>query len=101
MLPVLVADYGGGFGVLALLLGAALPKAQVELVEPHPHAAAIALAAYTPNVRYVLELTGSYDLLIATDVFEHVPIPLASRVPQRVSAHRWHLSDCQLLRSRD
>ena len=74
--PVRVADYGGGFGGLARLLGAALPEAQVEVVEPHPHPAAIALAANTPNVRYVTELTGSYDLLIATDVFEHVPDPI-------------------------
>ena len=74
--PARVADYGGGFGGLARLLGAALPEAQVEVVEPHPHAAAIALAAETPNVRYVSELSGSYDLLVATDVFEHVPDPI-------------------------
>ncbi len=74
--PVRVADYGGGFGGLARLLGTALPEAQVEVVEPHPHPAAIAVAAKTPNVCYVSELTGSYDLLIATDVFEHVPDPI-------------------------
>lgn len=74
--PVRVADYGGGFGGLARLVGASLPEAQVEVVEPHPHSAAIALAANTPNVRYVPELTGRYDLLIATDVFEHVPDPI-------------------------
>lgn len=74
--PARVADYGGGFGGLARLLGSALPDAQVEVVEPHPHPAAIALAAKTPNVRYVAELTGRYDLLIATDVFEHVPDPI-------------------------
>lgn len=75
--PLRVADYGGGFGGLARLLGAALPEAQIEVVEPHPHRAAIDLAAKTPNVRFVPELTGSYDLLIATDVFEHVPDPIA------------------------
>jgi hypothetical protein len=74
--PARVADYGGGFGGLARLLGTALPEAEVEVVEPHPHPAAIALAAKTPNVRYVSELSGSYDLLIATDVFEHVPDPI-------------------------
>lgn len=75
--PARVADYGGGFGGLARLLGAALPDAHVEVVEPHPHPAAIALADSTPNVRFVPELTGSYDLLIATDVFEHVPDPIS------------------------
>ena len=49
----------------------------MEVVEPHPHPEAIALAADTPNVRFVPELTGDYDLLIATDVFEHVPDPIA------------------------
>ena len=75
--PVRLADFGGGFGGLARFIGAALPLASVEVVEPHPHPAAIALAAGTPNVRFVPELTGVYDLLIATDVFEHVPDPIA------------------------
>ena len=75
--PLCVADFGGGFGGLARFIGAALPQASVEVVEPHPHPAAIALAADTPNVRIVSELTGDYDLLIATDVFEHVPNPIA------------------------
>lgn len=74
--PKRVADFGGGFGTLARFVGQALPQAQVEIVEPHPHPVAIALAASTPNVRYVPRLTGEYDLLIATDVFEHVPDPL-------------------------
>ena len=74
--PMRVADFGGGFGGLARFIGAALPKSSVEVVEPHPHPAAIALAASTPNVRYVPELTGEYNLLIARDVFEHVPDPL-------------------------
>lgn len=75
--PARVADFGGGFGGLARFIGQALPQASVEVVEPHPHPAAIALAADTPNVRFVTELTGDYDLLIATDVFEHVPDPIA------------------------
>jgi SAM-dependent methyltransferase len=75
--PERVADFGGGFGGLARLIGQALPEALVEVVDPHPHPAAIALAADTSNVRFVPELTGEYDLLIATDVFEHVPDPIA------------------------
>jgi len=75
--PVRVADFGGGFGGLARFIGEALPNTQVEVVDPHPHPAAIALAASTPNVRFVPKLTGEYDILIATDVFEHVPDPIA------------------------
>lgn len=74
--PARIADFGGGFGGLARFVGQALPDAQVEVVEPHPRAIAIAMAANTPNVRFVPELTGEYDLMIATDVFEHVLDPL-------------------------
>lgn len=74
--PARIADFGGGFGGLARFIGATLPQASVEVVEPYPHPAAIALASGTPNVRFVPELTGQYDLLIATDVFEHVPDPI-------------------------
>ena len=59
--PARLADFGGGFGGLARLVGEELPNAVVEVVEPHPHSAAIALAASTPNVRYVPELSGEYD----------------------------------------
>jgi len=74
--PARLADFGGGFGGLARFVGQALPDAQVEVIDPHPHPAAIAVAASTPNVRFVPELSGEYDLLIATDVFEHVPDPI-------------------------
>lgn len=74
--PSRIADFGGGFGGLARFVGEALPNSQVEVIDPHPHPAAIAMAASTPNVRFVSELRGSYDLLVATDVFEHVPDPL-------------------------
>ena len=74
--PKRVADFGGGFGGLARFIGDALPNAQVEVVDPHPHPAAIELAASTPNVRFVPELSGGYDILIATDVFEHVTDPI-------------------------
>ena len=75
--PSRVADYGGGFGGLARMIGEACPAAQVEVIEPHPHSAAIALAERRKNVRYQPALNGQYDILIATDVLEHVPDPLA------------------------
>ncbi len=74
--PARVADFGGGFGGLARFVGRALPNTQVEVVEPHPRKVAVAMAANTPNVRFVPALTGEYDLMIATDVFEHVPDPI-------------------------
>jgi 2-polyprenyl-3-methyl-5-hydroxy-6-metoxy-1,4-benzoquinol methylase len=75
--PKRVADYGGGFGGLARMIGAACPDAAVEVIEPHPHPLAIARARRTANVRYQPTLDRDYDILIATDVFEHVPDPLA------------------------
>jgi len=75
--PSRVADFGGGYGSLARMIGECCPSAEVHVVEPHPHKAAISLAGRTPNVRYVPELQGLYDVIIATDVFEHVSDPLA------------------------
>ena len=48
--PMRVADFGGGFGGLARFIGAASSHVSVEVVDPHPHPAAMALAADTPNV---------------------------------------------------
>ena len=95
--PTRLADFGGGFGGLARFIGAALPQASVEVVDPHPHPAAMALAADTPNVRFVPELTGDYDVLIATDVFEHVPDPIA--LAARTASHlriggRYLIANC-------
>lgn len=75
--PKLVADFGGGYGSLARMIGARCQDTEVHIVEPHPHAVAVSLAEHTPNVRYEREFSGEYDVLIATDVFEHVPDPLA------------------------
>jgi len=74
--PMRVAEFGGGFGGLARMIGEAMPSAVVEVIEPHPHPVAIARAEKTRNVRYLPELSGEYDIIIATDVFEHVPDPL-------------------------
>jgi len=74
--PQRVAEFGGGFGGLARMICASLPSATVEIIEPHPHPVAIARAEKTSNVRYCPKMVGEYDVLIATDVFEHVPDPL-------------------------
>ena len=48
--PKRVADFGGGYGTFAVLIGQACPGAEVEIAEPNPHPAAVALAAKAPNV---------------------------------------------------
>lgn len=74
--PNRVAEFGGGFGGLARMIGAELPSATIEIIEPHPTPIGISRAEKTANVRYRPEMLGKYDFLIATDVFEHVPDPL-------------------------
>lgn len=74
--PARIAELGGGFGGLARMVGDALPKACFDIIEPHPIPLAIARAELTHNVRYRAEMNGDYDVLVATDVFEHVPDPL-------------------------
>jgi len=74
--PKRVADYGGGFGTLARMIGEVCPNTIVDVIEPHPHPMGIARAVRTRNVRYRSVLEQDYDILIATDIFEHVPDPL-------------------------
>ena len=75
--PNRVADFGGGCGKLARMIGECCPSAEVHIVEPHPNNLAISMAEKTKNVRFVPDFTGEYDVLVATDVFEHVQDPLA------------------------
>lgn len=74
--PKRIADFGGGFGGLARMIGKACPDASIEVIEPHAHPLAVSLALKTHNVIYKNALAGEYDLIIATDVFEHVSDPL-------------------------
>ena len=75
--PKRVADFGGGYGTLARMIAACCPEAEVHIVEPHPHKAAVEITEKIQNLRYVSDFHGEYDVIIATDVFEHVPDPLA------------------------
>ncbi len=83
--PERVADFGGGYGTLARMIGSICPDVEVHIVEPHPHEIAMSLAGETDNVSYVAELSGHYDVLLATDVFEHVPDPLG--LVEETAAH--------------
>jgi SAM-dependent methyltransferase len=74
--PKRVADYGGGFGSLGRMIAKFCPDVDVEIIEPHPHQLAFEKAKYYNNCSYQKKLEGEYDVLIATDVFEHVPDPL-------------------------
>jgi SAM-dependent methyltransferase len=76
--PQRVLDFGGGFGTLARLLATALPKAQVAICEPYPPRHGVETCKPFPNIQFIPELTcQSVDVLISTDVLEHVPDPLS------------------------
>lgn len=74
--PARIADYGGGFGVLARLLAKRLPETSIEIVEPFPSELAISLCQEFANIHFVSQLSGVYDVITALDVLEHIPNPL-------------------------
>lgn len=74
--PKRVADYGGGFGSLARMIAKSCVDTEVEVIEPHPHDLAFEKAKCYKNLNYKKKLEGEYDIIIATDVFEHVQDPL-------------------------
>jgi len=74
--PERVADFGGGFGSLARMIAKSSPNTQVDVIEPHSHKLAVYKSQNINNLNYKKKLEGKYDILIATDVFEHVLDPL-------------------------
>lgn len=74
--PARICDYGGGFGSLARMVAEASPGTSVELFDPHPHRSSLELSEAINNLCHVDKLTGPYDVMVATDVFEHVADPL-------------------------
>lgn len=73
--PKRVADFGGGFGALATFIGKALPNTHIEIIDPHPNPA-VKEYRLLKNVKFANHFSGKYDLIIATDVFEHVSDPI-------------------------
>jgi len=71
-----VADYGGGFGELALRLSAVDSGINIEIVEPYPSGLGKARVGGKSRIGFVAKLSGQYDCVVAQDVLEHVENPL-------------------------
>ncbi len=74
--PLSVCDYGGGYGGLARMIAKSSARIAVDLYDPYPHRSSLKLSSLFDNLRHVNQLKGPYDVMVATDVFEHVIDPL-------------------------
>lgn len=71
-----IADYGGGFGELALKLHAVDPKTYIDIVEPFPSKIGMLRVEGKTRIQFTKVLDKQYDCIIAQDVLEHVETPL-------------------------
>lgn len=73
-----VADYGGGFGELALTIARHNPDIRVTVVEPYPTQVGLSRLAGVAQIDVQPDLSrGPYDVVLAQDVLEHVDDPVA------------------------
>lgn len=71
-----VADYGGGFGELAIRLASKLPDSSISIIEPYPSAIGRYRTSKYSNILISSELGQDYDVVIAQDVLEHIEDPI-------------------------
>ena len=82
-----IADYGGGFGELALALAKNITDAKISIIEPYPSRVGIERMKDEDKINIVSELEEqSYESIIAQDVLEHVedPVNLACQIAESV-----------------
>ena len=72
----IVADYGGGFGELALRIAQKSPDTKINVIEPYPSQLGKERIKKEPRISYVSKLGVDYDAVVAQDVLEHVEDPI-------------------------
>lgn len=72
-----VADYGGGFGELALKVHDVAPDVKIDIVEPYISKLGKARLEGHAKIDLLDNLEQHYDCVIAQDVLEHVEYPLS------------------------
>lgn len=71
-----ILDYGGGFGTLARLIADKKPSLLVDIYEPHPSDYAKQRISEYRQIQFINNIQNKYDVLVSTDVLEHVSDPL-------------------------
>lgn len=72
-----IADYGGGFGQLAISISESSSSSLIEIIEPFPSEVGRYRTSQYPNIKICPELGEGYDVLLSQDVLEHVEDPVA------------------------
>lgn len=84
----LIADYGGGFGQLAISIANIMPDVEIYIVEPYPSKVGIERLRRESRIKIIPDLAVErYEAIVAQDVLEHVedPVRLASELASAVS----------------
>jgi len=72
-----VADYGGGFGELALSISKQCLDTAIYIIEPFPTRISLERIKDSNKIKYASKLSpSSYDVVIAQDVLEHLDDPV-------------------------
>ena len=71
-----ILDYGGGFGTLARLIVDKNSSPLVDIYEPHPSDYSKQKISDYPQIQFISNIKKKYDMLVSTDVLEHVSDPL-------------------------